>query len=46
VTADADAAVVLAFVRAFERATVVDGKLTELWIVDALPSESDMFWSY
>ena len=26
-------------------ATVVDGTLTELWMVDALPSESDEFWS-
>jgi ketosteroid isomerase-like protein len=26
-------------------ATVRDGRLTELWMVDALPEESDRFWS-
>jgi ketosteroid isomerase-like protein len=26
-------------------ATVSDGKLRELWMVDALPAESDEFWS-
>lgn len=26
-------------------ATVVDGHLTELWMVDALPAEGDEFWS-
>jgi len=25
-------------------ATVVDGKLSEIWMVDALPAESDDFW--
>jgi ketosteroid isomerase-like protein len=25
--------------------TVVDGRLTELWMVEALPAESDEFWS-
>jgi hypothetical protein len=25
--------------------TVVDGRLTELWMVEALPAESDDFWS-
>lgn len=26
-------------------ATIRDGTITELWMVDALPSESDRFWS-
>ena len=26
-------------------ATVRDGLITELWMVDALPAESDRFWS-
>ncbi len=26
-------------------ATVRDGRITELWMVDALPAESDRFWS-
>jgi ketosteroid isomerase-like protein len=26
-------------------ATVASGRLTELWMVDALPAESDEFWS-
>jgi ketosteroid isomerase-like protein len=26
-------------------ATVHDGRITELWMVDALPAESDRFWS-
>jgi ketosteroid isomerase-like protein len=26
-------------------ATVTDGKLSELWMVEALPAESDAFWS-
>ncbi len=26
-------------------ATVVDGKLGELWMVEALPAESDSFWA-
>lgn len=26
-------------------ARVVDGRLTDLWMVDALPAESDAFWS-
>jgi ketosteroid isomerase-like protein len=26
-------------------ATVTDGKLNELWMVEALPAESDAFWS-
>jgi ketosteroid isomerase-like protein len=26
-------------------ATVADGKLRELWMVEALPAESDAFWS-
>jgi ketosteroid isomerase-like protein len=25
--------------------TVRDGAITELWMVDALPAESDAFWS-
>jgi ketosteroid isomerase-like protein len=26
-------------------ATIRDGRITELWMVDALPAESDRFWS-